>query len=445
MPSSASTSLRFEKQATGENLNTWGARLNTVIDLVEQAIAGRTNFALSGSKTLTATNYASDEARSMMLDVTSGTGGTITIPAVSKVYLVRNGSSGDVTVTTGGSTNAVLKAGEVRFVMCDGTDVRLAAQTDFGGAKLTNIGTPTSDTDACTKAYADGLSFAAASGALPGQAGNAGKFLTTDGTTASWGTAMAGANNLSELTNSSTARGNLGLGTAATKSTGTSGGNVPLMNTANTWSALQTFSSGISTTSASFSSTINVTGAATLSGAVTCGSTMSVNGAVTFNDTLTVGGAMSAASLTLTTKLAVAQGGTGSGTAAGARSNLLPSYTGNAAKVLAVNSGGTDVEWVAQSAGTEATASFTGSTTPSLITGSSGFGSISRVTTGTYLLTLDTMTITTGATVVATINATDGKTTIYAGRQTSTTVSVKTYVDGVLTDTSNPIYVRVKA
>jgi hypothetical protein len=45
----------------------------------------------------------------------------------------------------------------------------------------------------------------------------------------------------------------------------------------------------------------------------------------------------------------VADGGTGASTEAGARSNLLPSYSGNGSKVLALNSGGTDVEWVTQS------------------------------------------------------------------------------------------------
>jgi len=38
-----------------------------------------------------------------------------------------------------------------------------------------------------------------------------------------------------------TARGTLGLGTAATQNTGTSGANVPLLNAANTWSLAQTF------------------------------------------------------------------------------------------------------------------------------------------------------------------------------------------------------------
>ncbi|WP_234838606.1 hypothetical protein [Sinorhizobium meliloti] len=41
-------------------------------------------------------------------------------------------------------------------------------------------------------------------------------------------------------TGAATTRTNLGLGTAATQNTGTSGANVPLMNAANTWAALQT-------------------------------------------------------------------------------------------------------------------------------------------------------------------------------------------------------------
>jgi hypothetical protein len=44
--------------------------------------------------------------------------------------------------------------------------------------------------------------------------------------------------------------------------------------------------------------------------------------------------------------LAVTYGGTGGTTAATARVNLLPSYTGNGGKVLALNTGATDTEWI---------------------------------------------------------------------------------------------------
>jgi len=51
-------------------------------------------------------------------------------------------------------------------------------------------------------------------------------------------------------------------------------------------------------------------------------------------------------SITGITDLAIADGGTGASTASSARVNLLPSYTGNGSKLLALNSGGTDVEWI---------------------------------------------------------------------------------------------------
>jgi hypothetical protein len=62
--------------------------------------------------------------------------------------------------------------------------------------------------------------------------------------------------------------------------------------------------------------------------------------------------------------VALARGGTGSGTASGARVNLLPSYVGNAGKALAVNSGATDVEWISLAgAGTVTSIDVSGGTT----------------------------------------------------------------------------------
>lgn len=62
-------------------------------------------------------------------------------------------------------------------------------------------------------------------------------------------TPLKPANNLNDLGNIAQARINLGIGTAGTVNTGTSGSTVCLLNTSCTYSALQTFQSGINTSS----------------------------------------------------------------------------------------------------------------------------------------------------------------------------------------------------
>jgi hypothetical protein len=130
MASTATTRLRLEKQATGENNNAWGSKINTAaFDLIDTAIAGRTTFTLSGTKTLSSTNYVADESRAAWLDITSGTGGTVTIPSVEKTYIVRNNTSGTVVFTTGSGTTASLPTGSIVPIVCDATNVYVAEGT----------------------------------------------------------------------------------------------------------------------------------------------------------------------------------------------------------------------------------------------------------------------------------------------------------------------------
>lgn len=124
MPSTHTERNRFEKQGTGENEHTWGERLNEkTFDLMDEALDGVTKFTLSGTKTLSSTNAAADESRDRQIWITGGTGGTVTIPAGEKCYLVHNGASGAVVFTTGSGDTASIAAGGVGWITTDGTDV----------------------------------------------------------------------------------------------------------------------------------------------------------------------------------------------------------------------------------------------------------------------------------------------------------------------------------
>lgn len=187
MASSPSTRLRLELQAAGENLNTWGApKLNAAVSRLEEALCGFVSTALSGALSLTSANYSGDQAHYQVLNLTSGTGGTITVPGVEKTYIVRNNTSGNVIVTTGSGATATIIAGDLSWVAIDATNCYKLQASDFAGSRLTNIGTPTAATDAVTKAYADALAMATFSGSIPAQGGNAGKFLQTNGTVPAW-------------------------------------------------------------------------------------------------------------------------------------------------------------------------------------------------------------------------------------------------------------------
>lgn len=186
MPSDHTASLRLELQADGENNNTWGDKLNVVVTLSDYAIAGWLTKALVGDYMLTTALFAADEARAAMIKFTGVGPFAVTIPPVSKSYDIWNACAAALTITLGAGTTVVLNPGETARVITDGANVRRSQGTEFGGQQLTGVADPSSPQMAATKAYADQLAFTANAGILPGQVGNAGKVIKTDGVNASW-------------------------------------------------------------------------------------------------------------------------------------------------------------------------------------------------------------------------------------------------------------------
>lgn len=183
MPSSYSTSLRFELQFTGENVNLWGDKLNAALSRADTSIAGWLTKALTGDYTLTTANGSADEARTAMLKFT-GTGAfTVTIPAVSKRYDIWNALTGSLTVTNGSASVTVLSGERVSIITDGGANISRVVAQDMGAFRLQNLGAPTANTDAATKAYVDAQAFAGLA-VLPGQ--TVPGFLYTNGSAASW-------------------------------------------------------------------------------------------------------------------------------------------------------------------------------------------------------------------------------------------------------------------
>lgn len=197
MPSSYTASARYVLQATGEDNNTWGNVLNaSALTLIDFNVNGWTTKALSGDYSLTTANGATDEARSAMLKFTGAGPFTVTIPSVSKRYDIWNACSAVLTITNT-STAVAIQPGEVVSVVTDGNaNIARVQPTDFGSATLTSVGqisglgAPSSNDQAATKKYVDDAAFAASAGNLPGQAGNNGKALFTNGSSAFWSTVI---------------------------------------------------------------------------------------------------------------------------------------------------------------------------------------------------------------------------------------------------------------
>jgi hypothetical protein len=136
--------LGIELMATGENAGTWGTKTNTNLQIVEKAVAGYVEQAVTsgGTTALSITDGDATESTSVARHAVIKLTGTITgnsivtVPdSIEKVYIVTNGTSGAYTVQfkTASGTGITFGVSEktTRLVYSDGTNL---VDAGFGGA-----------------------------------------------------------------------------------------------------------------------------------------------------------------------------------------------------------------------------------------------------------------------------------------------------------------------
>jgi hypothetical protein len=264
--------LKIELIGTGDQSGTWGATTNTNLGTaLEEAIVGRAtaNFTSDANLTITLSNVNTTQvARNYILNVTSAVALTVTrsliVPTIDKPYIIENNTTGgqSILVKTSAGTGITVPTGKTVMVYANGTNVVQAfdyvPSVTVGTVNITSL-TAGSITD--SGLTAGRVTYAGTAGLLADSAS-----LTFDGTILS--TTTVDATNL-EVTNikakDGTAAGSIanstGVVTIASSvltTTDINGGTIDATAIGGSTPAAGAFTSG------SFSTTLGVTGVATL-------------------------------------------------------------------------------------------------------------------------------------------------------------------------------------
>jgi len=178
MPSSYTSRLKLERQASGENSGTWGNLVNYVFNRIDSSVKGYQSVDVAGSANVTLTSNNSttntddsatdDQVHNAVLEFTGALTGDIHVftDAVETKYTVFNNTTGSQTLTFGptGGTGVLLKQGAKTLVYTDGTTM-VDVMADLGDINVTGIANTGSST------YF----------ALPSSDGTSGQALVTNG------------------------------------------------------------------------------------------------------------------------------------------------------------------------------------------------------------------------------------------------------------------------
>ena len=206
------TDLGIEIMATGENAGTWGDKTNTNLTIVNTAVAGYVEQAVTNGGTLTLTitdGAATATAQNAVIKLTGTITGNsiVTVPdSIEKTFIVNNGTSGAYTVQfkTVSGTGVTFSTTDkgTKFVYTDGTNINEISSS--ASETLTSAGNFTIDatTDIILDADGGDVFFKDAGTTFGSATNTSGNLIIKSGTTTAL--TFSGAN--------VTAAGNLSVG-----------------------------------------------------------------------------------------------------------------------------------------------------------------------------------------------------------------------------------------
>lgn len=147
--------LRLILPVQGEFSGTWGDQVNAgLTNLIDSAVAGTTTLNTDADVTLTANNYAADQARAAILFCTGTRTAvrSILAPNSSKIYVVINTTSQGTTLkgVTGPTTGVTIPATSAAICAWNGSDFIVVAQNNLSSNHLGQLTVANGGTGAST-------------------------------------------------------------------------------------------------------------------------------------------------------------------------------------------------------------------------------------------------------------------------------------------------------